>query len=97
MSDDSAYEVSHFANYIAAEVEELTTALASQDKLLRLAARERKDFKSKYESMLREHDSSRASVVVSDETECDGCALHMLNIATLPTKYATLLDERDEL
>jgi hypothetical protein len=35
--------------------------------------------------------------VVSDETECDGCALHMSNIATLQTKYATLLDECDEL
>jgi hypothetical protein len=35
--------------------------------------------------------------VVSDETECDGCAFHMLNIATLETKYTTLLDERDEL
>jgi hypothetical protein len=29
--------------------------LARQDKLLRLAARESKDFKFKYESMLREH------------------------------------------
>jgi hypothetical protein len=35
--------------------------------------------------------------VVSDETECDGCTLHMSNIATLQTKYATLLDEGDEL
>jgi hypothetical protein len=34
---------------------------------------------------------------MSDEIECDGCALHMSNIATLQTKYATLLDERDEL
>jgi hypothetical protein len=35
--------------------------------------------------------------VFSDETKCDGCALHMLNITTLQTKYATLLDECDEL
>jgi hypothetical protein len=47
--------------------------------------------------MLRELKYTRASVVVSDETECDGCALHMSNIATLQTKYATLLHERDEL
>jgi hypothetical protein len=47
--------------------------------------------------MLRELESARALVVVSDETECDGCALHMSNIATLQTKYATLIDECDDL
>jgi hypothetical protein len=26
-----------------------------------------------------------------------GCALHMLNITTLQTKYTTMLDEHDEL
>jgi hypothetical protein len=57
--------------------------LASRDKLLRLVACERKEFKSKYESKLRELESARASIVVFDETECDGCALHMSNIATL--------------
>jgi hypothetical protein len=57
--------------------------------LLRLAARERKDFKFKYESALRELESARALVVVSDETECDGCFLHMSNITTLQTMYAT--------
>jgi hypothetical protein len=72
-------------------------ALASQDKLLRLATRERKDFKFKYGSTLRELESARALIVVSDETECDECALHMSNITTLQTKYATLLDEHDEL
>jgi hypothetical protein len=35
--------------------------------------------------------------MVYDETECDECALHMSNITTLQTKYATLLDEHDEL
>jgi hypothetical protein len=34
---------------------------------------------------------------VFEETEHDDCALHMTNITTLQTKYATLLDERDEL
>jgi hypothetical protein len=42
-------------------------------------------------------ESARASVVVFDETECDECALHMSNITNLQTKYATLLDECDEL
>jgi hypothetical protein len=54
--------------------------LANQYKLRRLAARARKEFKSKYESTLRELGSARASVVVFDKTECDGCALHMLTL-----------------
>jgi hypothetical protein len=57
----------------------------------------RREFRSKYESTLRELESARVSVVVSDETECYECALHMSNITTLQTKYATLLNERDEL
>jgi hypothetical protein len=51
--------------------------------LLRQAARERREFRSKYESTLRELESARASVEVSDETECDECSLHMSNITTL--------------
>ena len=97
ISDDSAAEVSHSVDDLTTKVEELNIALTNQDKLLRLAARERKEFQSKYESMLRELESARALVVVSGETECDGCALHMSNIATLQTKYATLIDECDEL
>jgi hypothetical protein len=65
--------------------------------LLRQATRERREFRSKYESTLRELESARASVVVSDETECDKCALHMSDITTLQTKYATLLNECNEL
>jgi hypothetical protein len=42
-------------------------------------------------------ESARASVMVPNETECDECALHMSNITTLQTKYATLLDECDKL
>ena len=61
----------------------MNAALANQDKFLRLVARERKQFKSKYESMLMELESARASVVLFDESECDGWALHMLNITTL--------------
>jgi hypothetical protein len=69
--DGSASEVSHSVDDLAIEVKELTVPLSSQDKMLRLAARERKDFKFKYESMLKELKSARASVVVSGETECD--------------------------
>jgi hypothetical protein len=94
ISDDFTSLVSHCVDDLDTKVEGLTTSLASQDKLLRLASRKRNYFKSKYESTLRELVSTRAFVMVSDETECYGCALHISNITTLRTKYATLLDER---
>jgi hypothetical protein len=34
----------------------------------------------------RELESARALVVVSDETECDECAIHISSITTLQTK-----------
>jgi hypothetical protein len=97
IGNDTTSEVLPSADDLATEIEELNAALASQDKLLRHAARERREFRSNYESTFRELEYARASVVVSDETECDECALHMSNITTLQTKYSTLLDERDEL
>jgi hypothetical protein len=80
IDNDSSSEVSHSVDNLATKVEELNVALGNQDNLLRLATHERKEFKSKYESMLRELEFARASVVVSFS---DGCALHMSNIATL--------------
>jgi hypothetical protein len=52
IGDDSASEVSHSNDDLVTEVEELNAALENQDMLLRLAARERKEFKFKYESTL---------------------------------------------
>jgi hypothetical protein len=80
--DDSASKVSHFADALATKFKELTTASANQDKLLRLAARDRKDFKFKYDNTLKKLESASALVVVSDDTECDECALHMSIIIT---------------
>jgi hypothetical protein len=34
---------------------------------------------------------------VSDEVECDECAVHMSNLSELQSKYAALLDENDVL
>jgi hypothetical protein len=34
---------------------------------------------------------------MSDKTACDACAIHMTNLSNLQTKYASLLDENDEL
>jgi hypothetical protein len=53
----------HSTDDLVDEVEEPTAALANLAKLLRLVARERKDFISKYESTLRELESARASVM----------------------------------
>eukprot|EP00267_Zea_mays_P054411 XP_020407646.1 uncharacterized protein LOC109945719 [Zea mays] len=60
--DDTTSEVLPFADDLATEIEDLNAALASQDKLHRQAARERREFRSKYESTLRELESARASV-----------------------------------
>lgn len=60
-SDNTTSEASFFADELAAEVKELMTALASQDKLLRFVACERKEYKSKYEAMLKELEPARAS------------------------------------
>jgi hypothetical protein len=65
IGDDSASEVSHSVDDLTAEIEELTNVLASQDKMLRLASHERKDFKFKYDSTPSELESARAPVVVS--------------------------------
>jgi hypothetical protein len=97
IGDDTTSKVLRSADDLADEIEELNAALASQDKLLRHAAYERREFRSKYESTLRKLEFPKASVVVSDETECDECALHMSNITTFQTKYSTLLDEHDEM
>ena len=41
--------------------------------------------------------AKECAVVVSDEVECDECAVHMSNFSELQSKYATLLDEYGEL
>jgi hypothetical protein len=52
INDDTTSEVLPSIDDLAVEVEKLTTALASQDKLLRQTALERREFRSKYESTL---------------------------------------------
>jgi hypothetical protein len=70
----------------------------SQDKLLKHAARERKEYKDKLEIALKELEAAKKCVVVvSDEVECDECAVHMSSLTSLQSKYVALLDENDEL
>ena len=48
--------------------------------------------------MLKELETvKKCVVVVSGEVECDECAIHMSSLASLQSKYASLLDENDEL
>lgn len=81
--NNSTFEVTLSTDDLIAEVGELTTTLASLDKLLKLDARERKEYKYEYETTLRKLESARASVVVSNETKCDECSINMSNVTTL--------------
>jgi hypothetical protein len=75
----------------------MTDTLMSQDKLLKHTARERKEFKDKLEVVEKELEEAKKLVDhVSDEVECDECAVHMTNFSKLHSKYAVLLDENDE-
>jgi hypothetical protein len=54
IDNDTTSKVLPSADNLVAEVEEVNTALASPNKLLRKATHERREFKSKYESAHRE-------------------------------------------
>ena len=82
---------------LIAENESLSDALLSQDKLLKRAAKDRKEYKEKLEIALHDLEFARASVKVTDETECDSCAVHMSSLVSLQSKYACLLDDYDAL
>ena len=72
--DDDTSQVSQTPNELSAEVKKLTAALLSQDKLLRRAARERKEFRQKWEDTVKELESVKSTVVVTDE-ECEMCSI----------------------
>jgi hypothetical protein len=76
----------------------MNDTLFSQDKILNRAARERKEFKDKLEIALKVlEEAKKHAKVVSDEVECDECAVHMSNLNDLQSKYVALLDENDKL
>ena len=46
--------------------------------------RERREFKEKFEATLKElEEAKKSTVVVSEETKCDECTVHMSNFASL--------------
>jgi hypothetical protein len=96
--DDDTTEVTPSVDNLVAKLDIMTDTLLSQDKLLKCAARERKEFKDKLEIVLKElEDAKKVVVVVSDEVECDECAVYMTNLSELQSKYVVLLGENDEL
>jgi hypothetical protein len=87
--DNSSSEVSPTLDSVTTELDTLNDMLVSQDKLLKHAARERKEYKEKWKVALRDLEFARSTVHVSKEIECDACAVHMSNFSTLQTKYAS--------
>jgi hypothetical protein len=96
--DDDATEVKPSVNALIVELDIMTDTLMSQNKLLKRATRERKEFKDKLEVVEKELEKAKKLVIlVSDEVECDECAVHMTNFSELQSKYVALLGENDEL
>jgi septation ring formation regulator EzrA len=90
--DDNTSEVTPSVNNLVAKLDIMNDTLMSQDKMLKRAARERKEFKNKLEIVLKElKEAKKHAVAVSDKVECDNCAIHMSRLASLQSKYASLL------
>jgi hypothetical protein len=83
--DDDSTEVKPSVDALIAKLDIMTDTLMSQDKLLKRAARKRKEFKDKLEIMEKELKKAKKLVV------------HMTNFSELQSKYVALLDENDEL
>jgi len=69
--DECASQVSLSFDELSNEVDKLNAALTNQDKLLRLAAHERKEYMAELEVVLKELEIAKFVVVVSDKVECD--------------------------
>src|SRR5579883_2411084 len=86
---------------LALEVEELNDCLFSQDKLIKRAARERKELKAELETALHELEvlksASTSSAASDDMPEYAEYETHMSSLASLQSKYASLVDELDNL
>jgi GTPase involved in cell partitioning and DNA repair len=96
--DDDSTEIKPSVDALIAELDIMTDTLMTQDKLLKCAACERKEFKDKLEVVEKELEEAKKLVVdVSNEVDCDECDVHMTNFSKLQSKYAALLDENDEL
>ena len=97
IDNDCTSQVSLSTNELAVEINTLNATLLNQDKLLKCIAHNKKGYKDKLEVTLKELEFAKSIVVVSNEAECDSCAIHLSNFATLQTKYASLLNELKEV
>ena len=97
IGDDDTPEVLSSIDKLTAEVDALSDALSCQGKLLKRGACERKEYKDKLEQALKDLLFTKSYVVVSNEVECNACAILMSNLPSMQTKYATLLDELEEV
>jgi hypothetical protein len=93
--DDSS-EVPLPAKELVEELDTLNDTFPNKDKLLRHAGWERNDYKARLKSALMDLEFAKAPIM-SDEVECDSCAIHKSNLATLETKYAYLIGEPNEV
>jgi hypothetical protein len=84
LDDDDSTEVKPTVDALITELDIMTDTLMSQDKLLKHDAHERKEFKDKLEVVEKELEEAKKLVIhVSDEVECDECAVHMTNFSEL--------------
>jgi hypothetical protein len=96
--DGDTTDVTTSVDNLVAELDIITDTLMNQDKMLKCATRERKEFEDKLEITLKElEEAKKLVVVVSDEVECDECDVHMSNLTDLQSKYIALLDENNLL
>jgi hypothetical protein len=85
--EDDSTKVKPFVDALIVELDTLTDTLMCQDKLLKRATREWKEFKDKLEVMEKELEEAKKLVVhVSDEVSCDECVVHMTNFSELQSK-----------
>ena len=80
LEDECASQVSLSIDELTDEIDKLNAALANQDKLLRLAACERKEYMAKLEVELKELEIAKFVVVVSDKVECDSVPFTCLTL-----------------
>src|SRR5579883_2201001 len=72
---------------LALEVEKLNDCLLNQDKLIKRAARERKELKAELETTLHDLEALRSSPAISDDLpKCSECETHMSSLASLQSK-----------
>jgi hypothetical protein len=96
--DNNTSEVTPSINNLIVEHDIMNDTLMSQDKLLKCTIRERKEYKDKLEIVLKELEAAKkCALVVSNEVECNQCAVHMSSLTSLQSMYVALLDENDKL